>query len=98
MAKKKVSKMSDEEVLKHYTSYSEMPEETKLENKKDESACKQEDKNEHDTKKESSSKKVVDNDASSKPTYVKAEIVVDHVMSKRKSAVIPSPSSKQKNK
>jgi hypothetical protein len=83
-------------VLKHYTSYNDIQGKTNGQNKKEQPG-KQEDKSLISKVKGQHAKKIIEETAASKPKFVKAEIVVDHVMSKRKSAVVPLPPSKPKD-
>lgn len=73
MSKRKKLKKSDEEALKHYSSYEGIP-------------------GLPDAVKQPHLKKILNKAIASKPTFIKAEVTIDHVMAKRKSAVIDNPS------
>ena len=88
MSKRKILKKSDEETLKHYISYEGQP---------GESIPGTEDPGLPDPVKQPHLKKILKNALASKPAFIKAKVAVDHVMDKRKSAVIDPP-SKSKGK
>ena len=76
--KKKISK-SDQDILKHYEAYENLPHIT-----------------DSDLLKQRHLKKVSDKVKESNPEFIKANIAVDRLMSKRKNAVIKNPSPEKK--
>ena len=88
MANHKKAGMTDEEILKHFTTYDAPPEELELTTAEDRVLRKHGIPRRPDAKKEAHLKKLWDNALSSKPKFIKADIAVDHVISKRKRPVI----------
>jgi hypothetical protein len=88
MAKTKKLKMSDEEVLKHIVCYDAPP--TDFDPAKAEARVlrKHGIPRRPDAEKEPHLRKIWDKALASKPTFIKAEVAVDHTMSKRKRPVI----------
>ena len=92
MSKRKTLKKADEEVLKHYTSYDDVPTECIPAPGENQLLSKQDNPTQPDALQQPHLKKIVKKALASKPKFIKAEIAVDHVMAKRKSAVIKNPS------
>jgi hypothetical protein len=88
MAEKKTKQMPDEEVLKHFTTYDAPPESVDITKAEDRVLRKHGVPRRPDAKKEGHLRAIWDNAFASKPKFIKAEIAVDHIMSKRKRPVI----------
>jgi hypothetical protein len=87
-AKKKTLKMSDEEVLKHIICYDAPPVDFDPTTAKARVLRKYGIPRRPDAKKEPHLRKIWDRAFASKPTFIKAQVAVDHIMSKRKRPVI----------
>lgn len=88
MAKEKKAKMSDEEILKHITTYDAPPVGFNMTSGEDRLLRKHGIPRKPDAKKEPHLKALWDAAMASKPEFIKAEIKVDHLLSERKRPVI----------
>jgi hypothetical protein len=88
MAEKKMLKMSDGDVLKHIVCYDAPPTDFDPTTAEPRLLRKHGIPRRPDAKKEPHLRKIWDRAFASKPTFIKAEVVVDHTMAKRKSPVI----------
>jgi hypothetical protein len=88
LAKKKMLKMSDEEVLKHIVCYDAPPADFDPTAAEARVLRKYGIPRRPDSKKEPALRKMWDRAFASKPTFIKAQVAVDHIMSKRKHPVI----------
>lgn len=88
MALQKMMKMSDEEVLKHITTYEAPPAGFDFNTAEPRLLRKHGIPRKPDSKKEPHLQAIWDRAFESKPQFIKAEIAVDHILSKRKTAVI----------
>ena len=88
MAKKKMLKMSDKEVLKHIVCYDPPPGDFDPSTAEARVLRKHGIPRRPDAEKERHLRKIWDRSFASKPKFIKAEVAVDHIMSKRKRAVI----------
>jgi len=86
--KKKPLKMSDEEVLKHIICYDAPPADFDPTTAKAQVLRKYGIPRRPDAEKEPHLRKIWDKAFASKPRFIKAQVAVDHIMSKRKHPVI----------
>ena len=88
MEKMKMLKMSDEEVLKHITTYEAPPAGFDPQAAEDRLLRKHGIPRRPDAAKEPHLRKLWDQAFATKPKFIKAEVAVDHVMAKRQRAVM----------
>jgi|SRR5215469_15973277 len=88
IAEKKVLKMSDKEVLKHIVCYDAPPADFDPTTAEARVLRKYGIPRRPDAEKEPHLREIWDKAFASKPTFIKAQVAVDHIMSKRKRAVI----------
>jgi hypothetical protein len=98
MAKKNMLKMSDENVLKHIVCYDAPPTDFDPSTADARVLRKHGIPRRPDAEKEPHLRKIWDKTFAAKPTFIKAEVVVDHTMSKRKRPVMSKKLDKYKRR